>query len=88
MSARPARRTVSTSSEKGGYDLAIQDLDKAIQLKPDDEKPYYNTQEYDRAIQDYDKAIELNPKDANVFLNRGRCYAANGAHEQAIHDYD
>ncbi len=54
---------------KGEYDRAIADYDKAIALKPK-YADFYNNRgiaydkkgEYDRAIADYDKAIALNPK--------------------------
>jgi tetratricopeptide (TPR) repeat protein len=56
-------------AEKGEYDRAIADFDKAIKLKPKDAKAYSNRGnayrekgDKERAIADYDKAIKLNPR--------------------------
>ena len=56
-------------AEKGDYDRAIQDYDKAIKLNLDFAEAYFNRGlayaekgDYDRAIQDYDKASELRPR--------------------------
>ena len=63
---------------KGQYDLAFADYNKAIELDPKEAKAYsnrglaYNLKgQYDIAIADYSKAIELDPQLAVAFYNRG-----------------
>jgi tetratricopeptide (TPR) repeat protein len=82
------------------YDLAIQDDDEAIRLKPNYPNAffnrgnaYYGKGQLDRAIQDFDQAIRLNPNGrgpeaANVFLMRGETYRGKGQNDLAIQDYD
>lgn len=74
-------------------ELAVQDYDQAIRLKPDYAAAFtnrgvaYDTMyQYDRAIQDHDQAIRLKPDDAPAF--NGRCYAkASAGHlEEALAD--
>ena len=55
--------------DKGDFDRAIEDCNKAIELKPDYAEVYYNRGltygikgDFDRTIKDCNKAIELNPK--------------------------
>ncbi len=64
----------------GAYNRAIEDLNKAIDLKPKYVQAYFNRGSayrgkgvYDRAIADYSKAIELNPDYALAYFNRGLC---------------
>ena len=63
---------------KYAYDRAIQDLDQAIKLDPDNTlafvnrgDAYRNKREYDHAIRDYDQAIKLDPNDAIALNGRG-----------------
>ena len=81
--------------EKGEYDLAIKDFDKAIELKPDYALAYNNRGavyrskgEYDQAIEDCNKAIQLKPDYAEPYSNRGSAYRNKGEIDQAIEDYD
>lgn len=81
--------------DKEQYDLAIQDFDKAIELKPDYAEAfhnrgltYYDKGQYERAIQDYDKAIQLKPDFALPFNARGNAYVDKGQYDLAIQDYD
>ena len=81
--------------EKGEYDRAIADYDRAIQLTPDYAYAFSNRGnvydhkgEYDRAIADYDQVIRLKPDHALSFYNRGIAYRLKGEYEQAIRDYD
>ena len=82
-------------SGEGKYDPAIQDFDKAIELKPSYAKAYNNRGnaysnkgDHDRAIQDYNKVIELDPNYAGAYSNRGNAYDNKGDHDRAIQDYD
>jgi tetratricopeptide (TPR) repeat protein len=81
--------------EFGEYREVIQDLDQAIQLKPDYEiayvnrgNAYLNLSQYERAIRDYDKAIQLVPDDEDAYNNRGSAYRNLSQYERAIQDYD
>ena len=65
----------------GAYDRAIENLNKAIDLKPKYVQAYFNRGTayrdkgaYDRAIADYSKAIKLNPDYALAYFNRGLCW--------------
>ena len=78
----------------GAYDRAIEDLNKAIDLKPKYVQAYFNRGSaycgkgaYDRAIADYSKAIELNSDYALAYFNRGSAYRDKGAYDRAIADY-
>ena len=80
--------------QRGDFDRAIQDYDKAIALNPDDAIAYYNRGiaygakgDYARVIHDYDKAIALNPDLAEAYNNRGNAYRAKGDYGRAIQDY-
>ncbi|MFH1958376.1 MAG: tetratricopeptide repeat protein [bacterium] len=85
----------NTYRDKGEYDGAIKDYDKAIELSPKNARAYNNRGntyrdkgEYDRAIRDYNKAIELNPEFTAVYINRGIAYHDKGEYDRAIRDYD
>ena len=78
----------------GAYDRAIEDLNKAIYLKPKYVQAYFNRGSayrgkgaYDRAIADYSTAIELNPDYALAYFNRGSTYRDKSAYDRAIADY-
>ena len=80
--------------EKGQWDKAIAEYNKAIELNPEYSKAYNNRGlayadkgQYDQAISDYTKAIELSPKLAEAYYNRGIAYRHKGHYDQAISDY-
>ena len=61
-------------AEKGQYDRAISDFNKAIEINSRYEKAYGNRGivyrlkgQYDQAISDFNKAIEMNPRDAQAY---------------------
>ena len=67
------------------FDNAINDLTKAIELKPNNASAYinrgsahYEKAEFNRAIADFTRAIELNPKSALAYCNLGWTYEAIG----------
>ena len=81
--------------QEGDYDKAIQDYNRAIQLKPDYAFAFNNRglaysreRDYDRAIRDYDEAIRLKPDYPQAFGNRGLAYASKGEENQAIQNFN
>ncbi|MCX5701812.1 MAG: tetratricopeptide repeat protein [Candidatus Omnitrophica bacterium] len=66
---------------KGMYDQAIAELNKAIQIDPSAAEFYtlrghlYRTKtELTHAISDYAKSIELNPNNGEIYYYRAICY--------------
>ena len=69
--------------------------DRAIQLKPDHARAYYNRGNakgrlgrLEDAIADYDKAIQLKPDHVKAYYNRGNTKRRLGRPDDAITDYD
>jgi tetratricopeptide (TPR) repeat protein len=82
-------------ARKGQYDHAIEDLDQAIRLNPNDAFAFRNRGtsyarkgQYDHAFEDLDQAIRLNPNDALAFANRGLTYSEKRQYDHAIEDFD
>jgi tetratricopeptide (TPR) repeat protein len=78
----------------GRLDEAIQDYDRAIDLKPDDASAYNNRGiafsdkgEIERAIGDYGTAIERNPNFADAHNNRGVAFSTLQRFTRAIQDF-
>ena len=95
MTAQDYFRRAYKNDDLGKHEEAIEDLNKAIELKPDYALAYNNRGiaynnlgQYDRAIEDYDKAIELNPDYAHAYYNRGYSYDDLKQYDRAIEDYD
>jgi tetratricopeptide (TPR) repeat protein len=81
--------------EKGRFDRAIEDYDKAIDLDPFYAHAYNNrglalekTGRLDKAFADYDKAIALKPANYSSFTNRGLAFDKAGRLDKAIADYN
>ena len=69
------------------YSRAIEDFDKALELRPDIVSAYRNRGDshkelgaFQRAIADYNKAIDLVPTSFAAHFGRGLVYAALGDH--------
>jgi tetratricopeptide (TPR) repeat protein len=82
-------------SEKGEYDLAISEFNKALEICPMLAQSYNNRGityskrgQYDLAISDFTKALEIEPDMAKVHYNRGITYAKQGQHALALQDFD
>jgi len=81
-------------TEKGKYDKAIDEFNKAIKINPKFAEAYsfrgivYGKKgQYDRAIDDFTEAIEINPKFAEAYSNRGFGYMRKGQYDRAIDDF-
>ncbi|MGN6516309.1 MAG: tetratricopeptide repeat protein [Rhizomicrobium sp.] len=77
------------------FDLAIQDLDTAINLNPKDGNAltwrgiaYYSMGNYEPAIDNYNQALELQPDNADTYGDRAAVYLALGQYARAIDDYN
>ena len=83
-------------ANKGNYDSAIRDYDKAIEIAPNYAMAFNNRglayvdkKDYATAIRDFSKAIEIAPDLAVVFYNRGTVYAENKKnYDAAIRDFN
>jgi|GEM_PF-903008 len=81
-------------AKDGDLDGAITDFDRAIQLNPKDDAPYYNRAQAKRlkkdtagAIADYTRAIELGSTNPAAYNNRANARAENNDPDGAIADY-
>jgi len=80
-------------ADKGLYDQAISDLNKAIEIDPrfplafnNRGNAYVGKGLYDQGISDFNKAIEIDPRFAKAYNNRGNAYVGKGLYDQAISD--
>jgi tetratricopeptide (TPR) repeat protein len=81
-------------SQKGQYDKAISDYNKALEINPNYVEAYnnraniyYKQGQYDKAISDYNKAIEINTSFSYAYNNRGNVYSMIGQYDKACPDY-
>src|SRR5262249_36008929 len=81
-------------AKNGDLDGAIADFDRAAELNPKDDAPYYNRAQARKlkndtagAIADYTKAIELGSTNPAAYNNRGNARAENNDRDGAIADY-
>ena len=80
-------------ANKGKYDKAISDFDRAIEIQPKYAKAYFirgltysKKGQYEKAISDFNKAIEINPKNSMAYNNRGMAYLRQAQYDRAILD--
>jgi tetratricopeptide (TPR) repeat protein len=80
--------------KSGDLDGAIADFNRAIELNPKDDAPYYNRaqakglkKDTAGAIADYTRAIELGSTNPAAYNNRGNARAENNDRDGAIADY-
>lgn len=83
-----------TYGEKGEFDLAIRDFDKAIELKSDYAEAYNNLGnvydnkgDFDKAIVNFNTAIEFKPDFVEAYVNRGVAYGKRDEFNKAINDF-
>jgi tetratricopeptide (TPR) repeat protein len=76
------------------YHHAMEDYNRALQLKPDYAEAlngrgeiYRNVDEYEAAERDFSTAITVNPKYEKAYINRGRLYKTAGRYDMAIADF-
>ena len=79
----------------GNYKQAIEDLNRAIEIKPRLAEAYNNRGiaynglgNYKQAIEDLNRAIEIKPGYAIAYNNRGNAYKSLGNYKQAIENFD
>lgn len=76
------------------YRGAIEDLNQAIRINPNEAKFYYSRGltrrkllDSQTAIADYTLAVQTDPNYADAYYNRGNAYCAVGDQPEAIKDY-
>lgn len=81
--------------EKGDFDGAILNYDKAIEISPNCLDAYYSrglahyaNNDNDRAVADWTKCIEIDPGCAGAYLLRGNIYYQSGSTDSAIKDLE
>ena len=82
-------------SDNGKYDEALELLNQAAELFPDNQYVFVNRgnvynnyfRDYEAAIADYNKTIEINDKFSWPYLNRAIAYGRLKRWEEAIADY-
>ena len=91
---RQSLRWIRAKAEKGDYDGAIADYDRAIATAPDAVEAYVNRAisrdnegDYEGAIADWTRALELNPGDAGWYVNRGMVRETIGDYDGALAEY-
>lgn len=77
------------------FDHALDDVEAAIKLKPDDADNYslrgalhLGRKDPVKALEDFDHALRLAPDDADNLVGRAQVYAALKQYDRAIVDYD
>ena len=77
------------------YDAAVTSFTKAIDLKAQDPKIFFNRAEaryeagqYGGAIEDYNRVLEEDSGDSQALTGRAHCYYAQANFEKALQDYD
>ncbi|MFN6568526.1 tetratricopeptide repeat protein [Dendronalium sp. ChiSLP03b] len=77
------------------YDKALQNFDRAIELKPKYQwaiasrgETYCLMERYEEALQDFHRVIELNPKDNWSIASRGDTYRLMERYEEALQDFN
>jgi tetratricopeptide (TPR) repeat protein len=85
----------ASNLNKGKPEKALEDFNRAIDIKPQIAAGYLgraNTLNimgrYQEAIEDYDRTLEINSKLANAYVNRGSAYSHLGEYKKAIADYE
>ncbi len=85
----------NSSSFQKIYDKALNNYNKAIELKPDYADAhnsrgniYYVLGKYEKALNNYNKAIELKPDLGKAYLNRGSIHYVREEYEKSLNNYN
>ena len=85
----------SAYGRAGQYDRALDDFNKAIQLRPGFYQAYANRALIHRfkgddqnAVADYNKALQINPSYDAAYIGRGTVYRLAGRADQAFQDFN
>jgi tetratricopeptide (TPR) repeat protein len=77
------------------YDSAIEYIEKALQINPEDTGANYNLGlafkekgELDKAIACYQKAVQLDPNFADAYYNSGTAFQEKGQYDEAVACYE
>jgi len=84
----------SIHNHLGDYPQAVEDLSRAIGIKPNYAESYYNRGtaysglgDYRQAIEDYNRTIDFKHGTAEVYVGRGVAYKGLGDYRRAIDDF-
>ncbi len=79
---------------KGQPDDALRDLDRAVELDPENEQPWYwrgrarhQKKDYVGAVADYTRGLQLAPKDTGLYQARADSHRLGGNREAALADF-
>ncbi|GBU26804.1 hypothetical protein R84B8_00318 [Treponema sp. R8-4-B8] len=79
---------------QGDYDKAMENFNRALQVKPDYAEAfngrgeiYFSVSQYSEAEKEFSAAIKINPKYERAFFNRGKIYQIYGDYDRGIADY-
>jgi len=82
-------------AERGDYQSAIRDYQRALQSCPDSPDAYYqigvaqyNAGNKQAAIENFNQVIRINPKNADAYVFRGVLRSAQGDKQGALADYN
>ncbi|HEX4064825.1 MAG TPA: tetratricopeptide repeat protein [Acidobacteriaceae bacterium] len=89
-----AAKTVLQNLNLGRADEALQSLNSALALNPNDAQArnlrcrvYYEESEWDKAVADCEAAVALDPSDSNDHLWLGRAYGQKASHVSPLAGY-
>jgi tetratricopeptide (TPR) repeat protein len=82
-------------NERGNYERAIRDCDRAIGLRPHDPICYaqrgiahYQLRQNAEALRDLDKALDIDPTMVSAYFNRGNVHFSDDNYPEAIRNYN
>jgi tetratricopeptide (TPR) repeat protein len=95
-SIRDLTRSAIQKRDKGDYQGALSDLDKAIAINPNDYWAYVirgwiklsPIQDYQGSLADFDRAIAINPTVGTAYNGRGRVKHEKKDYQGALADFD
>ncbi len=92
QSSEEAFQNAILYSQKEEYDLAVKEINKAIEIKPTSAEYSFLAflrllqSEFDMAVAAADKALELDPANGQAYNNRGAAFQKKGDFDKAILD--